>query len=112
MPRATAATDDRLLAALVLDELVGAALVLDRGLHVRFATPTAARTLGSELPIGASAATLLCGDRPKRPFAEALAAGVAFQAVIPHPGRGDAQVRVRSVPIVDDPARAPIGKSC
>ena len=109
MPRAVDASDDRLLAAAVLDELVGAAIVLDRSLRVRFATPTAARALGSELPIGASAATLLCGDRPKRPFAEALAAGVAFQAVIPHPGQPEAQVRVRSVPIAPDAARAPIG---
>jgi hypothetical protein len=83
----TAAPDaDRHLAALVLDDLVGAALVLDHGLRVRYATPSAEAALGSALPVGTSAATLLCGDRPKRPFAEALAEGVPFQAVIPHPG--------------------------
>jgi hypothetical protein len=68
--------------------------------------------LGTELPLGASAATLLCGDRPKRPFAEALAEGVPFQAVIPHPGTlGGAQVRVRSVPVSSgaEAGAAPLG---
>ncbi len=106
MPRGAAArTDpaslDRALFGAVLDELVGPALVLDAQLRVRIATPAAAVVLGSAVPIGASAATLLCGDRPKKPFAEAMVDGVAFQAVIPHPGApsGGAQVRVRSVPI-------------
>ena len=95
---------DRALFAAVVDELVGAALVLDAQLRVRLATPAAAAVLGSEVPLGGSAATLLCGDRPKRPFAEAMAEGVAFQAVIPHLGAPgtDAQVRVRSVPIAGD----------
>ena len=106
--RASATDTDRVLAAQVLDDLVGAALVLDRELRVRFATPAAEAALGSTLPVGTSAATLLCGDRPKRPFAEALADGVPFQALIPHPGRGDAQVRVRSVPVHGDEP-APLG---
>ena len=106
MSRTPAADVDRHLAALVLDDLVGAALVLDHGLRVRYATPSAEAALGSSLPVGTSAATLLCGDRPKRPFAEALAEGVPFQAVIPHPGGGDAQVRVRSVPVVAEAGAA------
>ncbi|HSK02105.1 MAG TPA: sigma 54-interacting transcriptional regulator [Kofleriaceae bacterium] len=103
-PRRTSAADrDRELFAAALDELVGAALVLDAQLRVRAASRAAEEVLGFEVPIGASAATLLCGDRPKRPFAEALAAGIPFQAVIPRPGRRDPasreQVRVRSVPV-------------
>ncbi|MEZ4402592.1 MAG: sigma 54-interacting transcriptional regulator [Kofleriaceae bacterium] len=100
---------DRGLVAQVLDDLVGAALVLDHALRVRLVTPAAEAALGSALPIGASAATLLCGDRPKRPFAEALAEGVPFQALIPHPGHGDAQVRVRSVPIAGPDDDVPRG---
>jgi transcriptional regulator with PAS, ATPase and Fis domain len=109
--RSDPAEGDRALHAAVLGELIGAALVLDRQLRIRLATPAAEAVLGSVVPIGASAATLLCGDRPKRPFAEALIEGVAFQAVIPHPGRpgGDARVRVRSVPIADPAGRSPIG---
>ncbi len=102
-PRTTPAELDRALFGDLLEELVGAALVLDAQLRVRLVTPATEALLGSEVPIGVSAATLLCGDRPKRPFAEALVAGKAFQAVIPHPG-GDAhqQVRVRSVPIAGE----------
>jgi transcriptional regulator with PAS, ATPase and Fis domain len=93
---------DRELFSRALDELTGAALVLDAQLHVRAASRSAEEVLGFEIPLGGSAATLLCGDRPERPFAEALAAGIPFQAVIPRPGQRDAaageQVRVRSVP--------------
>ena len=94
-----ALAEQELLGA-AFDELIGAALVLDSQLRIRLATPAAASVLGAAIPLGASAATLLCGDRPKRPFAESLAEGVAFQAVIPLPGlEGTQQVRVRSVPI-------------
>jgi transcriptional regulator with PAS, ATPase and Fis domain len=102
-PRPTRPADrDRELFARALDELTGAALVLDDQLRVRAASRAAEEVLGFEIPLGASAATLLCGDRPERPFAEALAAGIPFQAVIPRPGGRDAareQVRVRSVPL-------------
>jgi transcriptional regulator with PAS, ATPase and Fis domain len=104
MPRRAAAKQpadvDRELFGAALDGLIGAALVLDSQLRIRLATPAATEVLGFSVPIGASAATLLCGDGPKRPFAEALAAGVAFHAVIPRPGApADEQLRVRSVPI-------------
>ncbi len=106
-PRAPRRTDpadlDRALFAAALDELVGAALVLDAQLRIRAASRSAEEVLGFAIPIGGSAATLLCGGRSKRPFGEALAAGVPFQAVIPRPGppdpAGGAQVRVRSVPL-------------
>ena len=98
-----AADQDRALFSAALDELVGAALVLDQQLRVRAATRAAELVLGLAIPIGASAATLLCGDRPERPFAEALAAGIPFQAVIPRPdaaeGAAGEKVRVRSTPL-------------
>jgi transcriptional regulator with PAS, ATPase and Fis domain len=106
VPRTTDPADvDRALFAAALDELVGPALVLDSQLRVRAASRGAEEVLGFDVPLGSSAATLLCGDRPKRPFAEALAGGVPFQAVIPRPGAvasgegGGEQVRVRSVPL-------------
>ncbi len=101
MPRAKrdAASDDRRLFEAVLDELVGPALVLDPQLRIRAASVAASGLLGTPIPIGTSAATLLCGDRPKRPFAEALAEGIPFHAVIPRPGAADEQLRVRSVPL-------------
>jgi transcriptional regulator with PAS, ATPase and Fis domain len=104
MPRPARRTDadlDRELYAATLDELVGAALVLDDQLRIRVATPSCSAVLGFEVPIKASAATVLCGDRPKRPFAEALAAGIPFHAVIPRPGATSGQLRVRSIPIGD-----------
>ena len=92
-------TDDLLAATLA--DLVGAAVVLDPKLRIRAATPAAEEVLGARIPVGVSAVTLLCGDRPKRPFAEALAAGTGFRALIPRPGQHDSsdRLRVRSVPI-------------
>jgi transcriptional regulator with PAS, ATPase and Fis domain len=95
----SAADVDRALFGAILDDLVGAALVLDAQLRIRVATPEAEAVLGFALPAGASAALVLCGDRPERPFAEALAAGQAFHAVIPRPASPAEQVRVRSVPV-------------
>jgi transcriptional regulator with PAS, ATPase and Fis domain len=105
MPPRTARTDpataDRALFAAALDELVGAVIVLDVQLRIRVATPGVTEIIGFAPPIGASAATVLCGDRPKRPFAEALASGQPFHAVIPRPGSTRREhLRVRSVPIV------------
>jgi transcriptional regulator with PAS, ATPase and Fis domain len=90
---------DRALIAATLDELAGAVLVLDAQLRIRAASSAAEAVLGFEVPQGASAATLLCGDRPEKPFGEALAAGIPFQAVIPRPGAEAEQIRVRSVPV-------------
>jgi transcriptional regulator with PAS, ATPase and Fis domain len=100
-PRPDPADCDRQLFTGALGELGGAVLVLDTRLKIRAATPAAEVALGFRVPIGASAATLLCGDRPKKPFAEALAEGTPFQAVIPRPGQDDPaeRLQVRSVPI-------------
>jgi transcriptional regulator with PAS, ATPase and Fis domain len=100
--RADPAEQERALAARALDELAGAVMILDAQLRIRLATPAAEAALGFAIPIGASAVTLLCGDRPKRPFAEALASGTPVQAVIPRPGAADEQVRVRATPLVEN----------
>ncbi|HEX2685296.1 MAG TPA: sigma 54-interacting transcriptional regulator [Kofleriaceae bacterium] len=103
--RASAADRERALFAGALDEMLGAALVLDAQLRVRVASRGAEQVLGFEVPIGGSAVTLLFGDRTQHPFAEALADERAFQAVIPRPGRREPaaieHVRVRSVPFGD-----------
>ncbi len=113
MPRSTPAREladgERALFEDALDELIGAALILDQDLRIRAATPGAKDALGLDVPLGSSAATLLCGDRPKRPFAEALAAGTGFQAIIPRPTGTSERVRVRSVPISRDGRTAPVG---
>lgn len=82
-----------------LSVALGPVLLLDANLHVRLASEEAEELLGSVVPPGIAAPALLCGDRPKRPMAEALAAGRAVQAVVPHPS-GDARyLHVRSLPL-------------
>jgi transcriptional regulator with PAS, ATPase and Fis domain len=91
-----------------IEEVCGAAMVLDAGLRVVMATPAAESLLGFEVPLGAIATRLICGDSSDRPMAEALAAGRAAQVVIPRPTRRDEhrKLRVRSVPLGGAPARA------
>ncbi len=90
---------DRLIDA-ALAASAGACIVLDEGLRVRFATASAAALLGCPIPRGVSAPALLCGDKPKRPVAEALAAGLPVHALVPRPGGDDEHlVRIRSVPL-------------
>jgi len=85
----------------LVGNIVGAALVLDHELRIRIATREANDVLGFEAPVGASAATVLCGDRVKKPLAEALLAGTPFSAVIPRPRTTDEQLRVRAEPVGD-----------
>jgi len=93
---------DRALVEALLDGLVGAALVLDSDLRIRIATPTSAAVLGFDVPLGSSAATILCGDRPMKPLAEALVEGTPFHALIPRPRTTSGeQIRARAVPIDD-----------
>jgi transcriptional regulator with PAS, ATPase and Fis domain len=75
-------------------ELGGAVLVLDAELRVVLATKQAEDLLGFEVPLGKSAAKVLCGSKTKRPVAEALAAGTPITAVIPHPGSSDERRRI------------------
>ncbi|MCC6648294.1 MAG: sigma 54-interacting transcriptional regulator [Polyangiaceae bacterium] len=84
-----------------LTAAAGACVLLDADLRVRFATDAAARLLGGPVPVGISAPAWLCGDRPKRPIAEALAAGRPVHGVVPRPsaGAGGRALSVRSLPL-------------
>ncbi len=101
MPRVS--SDDRILED-ALGLAAGTALVLDRELRVRLATPGVSKLLGFDVPVGASAPKLLCGQAIKRPLAEALAEGRPVQALLHRPttGTGARALRVRSVPITRD----------
>jgi transcriptional regulator with PAS, ATPase and Fis domain len=88
-----------------LEAAAGAALVLDEDLRVVLATRQAAELLGFDVPLGASAPKLLCGDAVKRPVAEALAEGRAVQAIVPQRGPAARLVRVRSLPLGKGRAR-------
>jgi DNA-binding NtrC family response regulator len=111
MPRETGARDpgerdggdgqERLRLALrALDEVAGAALILDDRLDVRGATPAAEALLDGPVPDGISAPKILCGGAVERPIAEALSEGRAVTGVIarPAPG-GDRYLRVRATPL-------------
>ena len=82
-----------------LDVAAGAALVLDASLKVVASSPAADRLLGGAVEVGASAPALLCGDRQKRPVAEALAEGRPVRATIPLPGNEQRLLEVRSIPV-------------
>ena len=84
-----------------VEEVCGAALVLDRDLRIVLATPKAESLLGFRAPLGVSAPKVLCGRSTRRPIAEALAAGRPMEAVIPRPVEGDEErlLRVRAVPL-------------
>ena len=87
-----------------LEELGGGAvLLLDASLRIVAATAAADALLGDP-PRGALAAKILCGASVERPVAEALAAGRAVNAIIPHP-RGDGRLRVRGIPLERDSVR-------
>lgn len=93
--------------AVAIDEVCGAALILDDALRVVLVTPAAQTLLGFDVPVGDSAPKLLCGKAPHRPLADALAAGRAIQVVLQRPTKDDPshQVRVRALPLVRDAAR-------
>ncbi|HSO35203.1 MAG TPA: sigma 54-interacting transcriptional regulator [Labilithrix sp.] len=96
--------DDDVLAA-AFEGLAGAALVLDAQRRVRLATPEAVKLLGRNPPRGALATEVLCGGGPKRPLADALAAGQAVRAIIPLPGGPEGRLlHVRAIP---HPVRSP-----
>src|SRR5262249_40407503 len=81
-----------------IEDVCGAALVLDEQLRVALATRAAEDLLGVAVPAGVTAPKLLCGESKTRPVAEALAAGRAVQAVVPRPAGA---VRVQATPLVD-----------
>jgi transcriptional regulator with PAS, ATPase and Fis domain len=77
--------DDDALVTRLLESLTGAALVLNADLRVCLATPATHVLLGFEVPRGASAPKILCGDTSQRPVADALAAGRPIQTTITRP---------------------------
>jgi transcriptional regulator with PAS, ATPase and Fis domain len=87
-----------------LSAAVGAALLLDAELHIQLATPEAEALLGFDVPLGTTAPKLLCGNAPKRPFAEALVEGRSVTAIIPRPARGGGErmLKVRALPVGHD----------
>jgi transcriptional regulator with PAS, ATPase and Fis domain len=105
--------DDRLRLALqVLDEVAGAALILDEHLAVRGVTPAAEALLGGPVRDGISAPKLLCGGSLERPIAEALAAGRAVTGVISRPSpSGERHFRVRATPLRADQPGGGHGRS-
>jgi transcriptional regulator with PAS, ATPase and Fis domain len=99
------------LAALALEQVAGAAILLDHKLKVAATTGRAEAILGAPIPLGAPAAQLLCGEAPVRPVAEALAEGRAVTARVSRPDRGGERlIEVRATPLgAPEGKPAPIG---
>lgn len=91
-----------------LEEVAGAALVLDDKLRVVAFTPGARDLLGVEPTIGVAAPKLLCGHGQERPVAEALAAGRSVTAEVMRstPSGRTRAVRVRASPFTTGDERA------
>jgi transcriptional regulator with PAS, ATPase and Fis domain len=87
------------VAMAALDVAIGATLLLDAQLCVLASSDGARELLGEKVPRGVSAAALLCGDRKKRPIAEALAEGRAVEAIIPRADDHRRLLKVRSLPL-------------
>ncbi len=87
--------------ALAVQETSGPAIVLDGALRIVLATPAAEALLGFQVPVGASAPKILCGEATRRPVAEALAAGRPTQALLPRPTLADPSrvLRIRTAPL-------------
>ncbi|MCA9576914.1 MAG: sigma 54-interacting transcriptional regulator [Polyangiales bacterium] len=86
---------------LALEDIAGAAIVLDRELRVLDFTPLAEQLMAAPLARGVFAAKALCGEGDQRPVAEALAAGQPVAAEVPrvHPEGGTRVLYVRGTPI-------------
>lgn len=86
-----------------LEELGGAAIILDAALKIVHATQAAEALVGVELPLGVSAPKLLCGDAVNRPIAESMARGDAVTGTIhrPHPELTKTlqRLRIRATPM-------------
>lgn len=91
---------DQALVALCLEEVAGAALVVDRELRVVLSTPRAEAMVGVKLTPGERAVQLLCGESPTRPVADALARGIPVSAEVVRPtASGERIVHIRTVPL-------------
>lgn len=71
-----------------LEALLGPALLLDAQLRVVWASESARDLLGTDVPLGARAPRLLCGEAVARPIAEAMAQGRAVTGTIERPATG------------------------
>lgn len=89
------------LTLLALEDIAGAAIVLDAELRVVDFTPSAEQLVGAPLSRGTFAAKALCGEGDQRPIAEALAAGQAVAAEVTrvHPEGGTRVLHVRGTPL-------------
>jgi transcriptional regulator with PAS, ATPase and Fis domain len=92
---------DVALVADALGALSGPTLLLGPKLEIVAASPEVEALLGVEVPQGALAPALLCGQGDRRPVAEALAAGRPVSALVPQPGIGPGarMLRVRALPL-------------
>lgn len=90
-----------------LEELGGAALVLNADLKVAAATPSAEILLGGPIALQTPAPRLLCGQATARPIAEALAAGRPVVASVPRPmvGGGERLIGIRATPLQSSKGR-------
>ncbi len=84
-----------------LEEVAGAALVLDAELKIAGFTSSAPELMGSEIPLGELAPRVLCGAGDQRPVAEALARGESVKAEVmrPSPDGRARMIQVRATPL-------------
>jgi transcriptional regulator with PAS, ATPase and Fis domain len=102
-----ARADATQLLTLALEDLGAACAVLDVGLVIQAATPSADAMTNGALVRGISLVKALCGEAPQRPIAEALAAGKSVQGAIVRPGPDGTTrtLEVRASPIQRDGQR-------
>ncbi len=83
-----------------LENLGGAALLIDGRQRVLYATPEASRLLGHAVSRGAAAVDAICGNQARPPIADALSQGKAIDTIIPATGTSRANLlRVRTMPL-------------
>jgi transcriptional regulator with PAS, ATPase and Fis domain len=87
-----------------LEEVAGPALILDDKLAIAGYTKGAPELVGNDIPLGTSAAKVLCGSGPERPVAEALSRGEPVTAEVMRPSSGgeSRMVQVRATPLSED----------
>ncbi|MBK9266224.1 MAG: sigma 54-interacting transcriptional regulator [Polyangiaceae bacterium] len=94
-------TDSHEVILAALEEVAGAAIVLDEHLRIVDRTVEAEVLVGQSLPMGALAPEALCGDGPERPVAEALSQGRPVSATIHRKGAAENTgfLSVRAIPL-------------
>lgn len=89
-----------------LEEVAGAAIVLDASMRVVLTSPSVEDLMGTPVPVGTMAPAVLCGTGPVRPVAEALASGKSVVAELhrTHDSGEEVAIKVRATPIHADGA--------